>query len=158
MVKEGAAAMNTEGIETPLCDACRRVPLSHLHLDVEPPIGGWLEFFRKRGIEVADDHLGRPSVRRGVLGDLLDERKEREARQAERPRPERTPVPAGVPAAGEDLSAFETMMAQPDYQSLHDEVGRPKPRFLEEQLAEGQRQRRDALAARKTLKKARKGK
>jgi hypothetical protein len=147
MVKDRAEA---EGIEAPLCDACRRVPLSHLRLDVEPPIGGWLEFFRKRGIEVADDHLGRPSVRRGVLGDLLDERKEREAQLAERPRPERTPVPAGVPAAGSDLSAFETMMAQPDYQSLHDEVGRPKPRFLEEQLEEG---RKHQLAERAAVKR-----
>ena len=142
--------MVREEIETPLCDACRRVPISHLHLDVEPPIGGWLEFFRKRGVEVTDDHLGRPSIHRYVLGDLIDERKEREARQAERPRPERTPVPAGVPAAGEDLSAFETMMAQGDFVSAHAEFGRPKPRFLEEQLNEG---RQHQLAERAAVKR-----
>jgi hypothetical protein len=153
MVKEGAAAMNTEGIETPLCDACRRVPLSHLHLDVEPPIGGWLEFFRKRGVEVTDDHLGRPSVRRGVLGDLIDEHRERlvrlAAESAEKAAARTPPVAAGVPAR-EGLNAHETMLAQPDYTTLHDELGRPKPRFLEEALNEG---RQHQLAERAAVKR-----
>jgi hypothetical protein len=84
------------------------------------------------------------------LGDLLDEHKQLEARLAERPPPERTPVGAGVPPAGENLSAIETMMAQPDYTTLHDELGRPKPRFLEEQLEEG---RRHQLAEREAVKR-----
>jgi hypothetical protein len=53
----------TEGIETPLCDACRRIPISHLSLDIAEPIEGWLEFFVKRNVIVMDDHLGRPSIR-----------------------------------------------------------------------------------------------
>jgi hypothetical protein len=137
-----------ESTEASLCDACRRVPVGHLALDVAEPIEGWLEFFRKRGVEVTDDHLGRPSVPRYVLGDLIDEQREREARPAEHPRPERVPVAAGLPAR-EGLSAHETMMAGAGYTTLHDELGRPKPRFLEEQLAEGQRQAAEAAKRRK---------
>jgi hypothetical protein len=150
MVKEGAAAMNTEGSEVAICDACRRIPISHLSLDIAEPLEGWLAFFEKRGVTVMDDAVGRPSIQRYVLGDLIAERKEREARLAERPRPDRTPVAAGVPAAGEELSAFETMMAQGDFVSAHAEFGRPKPRFLEEQLNEG---RQHQLAERAAVKR-----
>ncbi len=73
-------------------------PVGGLSLDVPEPLVGWLEFFRKRRIEVVDDHLGRPSVRRGVLGQLLDKERERQSRLAERPHPERVPVRGGVPA------------------------------------------------------------
>ena len=152
MVKEGAAAMNTEGSEAAICDACRRIPISHLSLDIAEPIGGWMEFFAKKNVTVMDDHLGRPSIQRYVLGDLIAERKEREARRAERPRPETTPIPAGVPAAGEDLSAMESMMAGPGYTSLHDELGRPKPRFLDEALNEGRQHQRAERAAVKRRK------
>jgi hypothetical protein len=68
MVREGAAAMNTEGIETPLCDACRRVPASYLALDIAEPLEGWLGFFAKKNVIVMDDHLGRASIPRYVLG------------------------------------------------------------------------------------------
>jgi hypothetical protein len=58
----------TEGPEAPVCDACRRIPVSHLSLDVQEPITGWLRFFEERNVQVFDDHLGRPSVARWVLG------------------------------------------------------------------------------------------
>jgi hypothetical protein len=125
-----------QNTEAPLCDACRMIPLSHLALDVAEPVVGWKRFFEERNVIVMDDHLGRPSVARYVLGDLIAE--QREARPTEHPRPESTPVPVGVPAK-EGLSAIETMMAQSDYTSLHAELGRPKPNFLEEQFEEGRR-------------------
>jgi hypothetical protein len=132
----------TEGIETPLCDACRRIPLSYLGLDVDEPLSGWVEFFRKRGVEVTDDHLGRPSVPRYVLGDLLDERKEREARLAAESAEKAAagaarPVPAGAPAL-EGNSPYESMMAAGGV-SPAEEFGRPRPNFLEEELAAGKR-------------------
>jgi hypothetical protein len=52
-----------------LCGACRRIPLSHLSLDVSEPLVGWEVFFEARNVMVMDDHLGRPSVPRYVLGD-----------------------------------------------------------------------------------------
>jgi hypothetical protein len=140
--------------EVPLCDACRRVPVSHLALDVDEPVSGWPVLFAERGIEVTNDHLGRPSVPRYVLGDLIDEQKKREARQAERPRPDRTPVPGGIPAAREDASALETLMSGPGYTTVREEFGRPPPRFLEEQLAAGQQQAAAKRAEQQAVKKA----
>jgi len=140
-----------ENTKAPLCDACRRIPVSHLALDVAEPLEGWLEFFRKRGVEVTDDQLGRPSVRRYVLGDLLDEQREREARLAERPQPEAAPVrPAGVPAL-EDGSAYQSMMAAGGV-SPAEEFGFPRPNFLEEELAAGQRHEAEKRAAVKRRK------
>jgi hypothetical protein len=144
--------MNTEGIETPLCDACRRIPISHLALDVAEPIGGWLEFFAKRNVIVMDDHLGRPSIPRYVLGALIAEHREREARLAERPPPESTVVPAGVPAL-EGGSPYESMMAAGGV-SPAEEFGRPRPNFLEEELAAGRRQAADRAEAGRRAKES----
>jgi hypothetical protein len=58
---------NTEGTKE-LCDACRRIPLTHLSLDVDEPIEGWLRFFEERNVQVFDDAIGRASVARYVLG------------------------------------------------------------------------------------------
>jgi hypothetical protein len=49
-------------------------PLSHLSLDVDEPIDGWMGFFGEENIEIAPDDLGRPSVPRSVLRELVDER------------------------------------------------------------------------------------
>jgi hypothetical protein len=100
---------------------------------------GWEAFFAAKGIEVASDHLGRPSVARYVLSDLLDEQREREARLAEDAANAATlkqPVPVvGIPAR-EGLSAHENMMAQDGYMSLRDEFERvPRPSFLDEEFA-----------------------
>ena len=48
------------------------------------------------------------------------------------------PGSAGVPAQ-EGLTAAEVMMAQPGYQTPHDEFGRPKPNFLVDALDQGAR-------------------
>jgi hypothetical protein len=60
-----------DSTEAPLCDACRRIPISHLSLDVSEPLVGWSAFFEERYITVMDDSLGRPSVARHVVADLL---------------------------------------------------------------------------------------
>jgi hypothetical protein len=49
--------------EAPLCDACRRIPLSHLSLDVSEPLVGWEAFFEARNVQVFDDAIGRPACR-----------------------------------------------------------------------------------------------
>jgi hypothetical protein len=72
------------------------------------------------------------------LGDLIAEHRHREARLAERPHPERVPVPAGIPAL-EEATPYESMMAAGSM-SPTEEFGRPRPNFLEEELAAGRRQ------------------
>jgi hypothetical protein len=59
----------------------------------------------------------------------------------------------GVPA-GEGLSAFETMVAQPGYQTIEDELGRPKPNFLHEELAEGRRREAAVRAEQEAVQRA----
>jgi hypothetical protein len=126
-----------------------------LSLDLETPVVGWELFFADRGIEVASDHLGRPSVARYVLSDLLDEQREREERLAGEAAARATtleqPVPAGVPAL-ENAGPYESMMAAGSV-SPAEEFGQwAKPRFLEEALEEGARQQaaeREAVRRRK---------
>jgi hypothetical protein len=124
-----------DSTEAPLCDACRRIPISHLSLDVSEPLVGWEAFFEARNVQVFDDAIGRPSVPRYVLGDLIVEQREREARLADLPQLERESVAAGVPAQ-EGMSAAESMMAGPGYVSARDEFERfPRPSFLDEEFA-----------------------
>jgi hypothetical protein len=78
-------------------------------------------------------------------GPLIAERKEREGRLAERPHPESAPVPAGVPAL-EDGTPYESMMASGGV-SPAEEFGRPRPNFLEEELAAGRRHAADQAEA-----------
>ena len=59
----------------PLCGCCRRIPVSYLALDLDEPVEGWVSYFADRDIEVASDHLGRASVARWVVADLLDEQR-----------------------------------------------------------------------------------
>jgi hypothetical protein len=133
------------------------VPISYLSLDAPEPIRGWLAFFAERGIEIVVDDIGRLSVRRSVLGELLAERREREARlaeeRAEKAAARKTPVAVGIPA-GQGLSAFETMVAEPGYSTIQDELGRPKPNFLDEELAEGRRREAEKRAEAELLKRA----
>ena len=64
---------------------CGTVPLSHLGLDIDEPVSGWLALFAERGISLSMRMtFGRPSVPRQVLGELLAERAEQEARIAPR--------------------------------------------------------------------------
>ena len=129
------------------------IPITHLALDLPEPVFGWEKTFAERGVEIVLDDLGRPSVPRQVLGALLQERREREARvlsdaESRRSKLVDRKVPAGVPAI-DDMSAFESMAAGPGYESLRDEFGLPKPNFLDEELAAGRREnaeRRRAVA------------
>jgi hypothetical protein len=50
---------------------CRLVPVAHLALDVDEPLAGWPATLAERGVELVEDDLGRASVPRQVLGDLL---------------------------------------------------------------------------------------
>ena len=139
---------------------CRAVPLSHLGLDLDEPMGGWTPFFRERNIEVVPDDLGRPSVPRQVLGELLAEREEQDARaaaqRAEQAAALRTPVPAGVPPLA-DATAFESMAAAEAgaFMTPSQEFGRrPAPNFLVEELEAGQRQAAEQRAEAELLKEA----
>jgi hypothetical protein len=125
-----------------------------LSLDVDEPIEGWAAYFAERYIQVFDDSLGRPSVARYVLGDLIDEQRDREARLAEeaaRKAADRQPVGVGVPAL-ENAGPYESMMAA-GCVSPAEEFGQwAKPRFLEEALEEGARHQaveREAVRRRK---------
>ena len=145
--------------EATICDGCRLIPLSRLSLDVDEPVVGWAAALGERGVEIVPDDLGRPSVARHVLGELLAEYAARrqaaeqaalEAAQTELP----APVPAGIPAS-EGLSAVETLMSQPDYESVNDEFGRPKPNFLDEELAAGRKQAAELRAEQEAVERAR---
>jgi hypothetical protein len=143
-----------ENAEAPICGCCRRVPLSYLSLDLDPPLVGWEAYFASRNIEVAPDHLGRASVGRHILARLLDEQRDREARLAERAQLEITPVPAGIPAV-EGLTPLESIMTNdPGYQTVAQELGRGG-RSVFEELLEGQLAagRRHQAAERETTKR-----
>jgi hypothetical protein len=144
--------------EAPLCDACRRIPISHLALDVSEPLVGWAALFEARDVQVFDDAIGRPSVARYVLGDLIAEQRARDARLAEEAAANaatlKQPVPAGVPAL-EKAGPYESMMAAGSV-SPAEEFGQwAKPRFLEEALEEGQRRQAAEREAVKRRKEAR---
>jgi hypothetical protein len=131
------------------------IPLSHLALDVDEPIEGWESFFVERGIEIVTDDVGRRSVSREVLAELLAEQREHEARVFDRPELDRAPVGVGIPALDEDATAFESMMAAGRV-SPQEEFGQfAKPRFLEEQIEAGARQAAAARAEVARRKEAR---
>jgi hypothetical protein len=147
-----------DSTEAPLCDACRRIPISHLALDVSEPLVGWEAFFEARHVQVFDDAIGRPSVARYVLGDLIAEQRERDARLAEEAAAKAAmleqPVPVGVPAL-ENAGPYESMMAAGSVSPAEEFGQRPKPRFLEEELEAGARQQAAARAETVARKAAR---
>jgi hypothetical protein len=148
--------MKDGNTEAPLCDGCRRIPITHLALDIDEPIEGWESFFEESGVMIMDDAVGRPSIARHVLADLLDEQREREARLAEEAAARQAPVvtPGGIPAR-EGMSAYEVMMGAGGM-SPQEEFGRiPKPTFLADALEAGQRHQEElerAIAQRKDAK------
>jgi hypothetical protein len=147
-----------DSTEAPLCDACRRIPLSHLALDIDEPLVGWQAYFEERHVQVFDDAIGRPSVARYVLGDLIAEQREREARlveeAAEKAATLEQPVGVGVPAL-ENAGPYESMMAAGSVSPAEEFGQRPKPRFLEEQLEAGARQQAAEQEAIRRRKEAR---
>jgi hypothetical protein len=141
------------------CSMCKRVPLSHLALDAAEPVQGWASYFEEKGILVLPDAAGRPSVPRHVLADLIDEEKRREDRLAEEAAIKAAelvqPVGGGVPAL-ENAGPYESMMAAAGSVSPQEEFGgRPRPRFLEEQLEAGARRQAAEQAAVRRRKEAR---
>jgi hypothetical protein len=139
----------------PFCGCCRRIPLSHLALDLDEPIEGWESFLAAKGIEVAEDHLGRPSVGRHILTRLLDEQRERETRLAEEAAAKAAtleqPVAVGVPAI-EDGDAYASMMAAGAVSPQQEFGAIPRPNFLAEELEAGARRQaaeREAVRRRK---------
>ena len=145
-----------DSTEAPLCDACRRIPISHLALDVPEPLESWASFFEARNVQVFDDAIGRPSVPRYVLGDLIAEQRARDARLAEETAKAATreePVPVGIPAL-EGSTAYETMMSAAGTSPVEEFGQWAKPSFLEEALAEGQRHQAAERAAVRRRKEA----
>jgi hypothetical protein len=136
------------------------IPVRHLSLDLDEPLSGWELALLERGVEILEDDLGRPCVRRKVLGELLREERERlariEAESAARVAAAVAPLPGGLPAL-EGGSAMESLMANdPGYRSPSEEFGqRPKPRFLEEALEAGARHQAAAQAEAEAKKAAR---
>ena len=59
------------------------IPLSVLELDLPAPAVGWLVELDRRGIQVVDDDIGRPSISRDDAKMLLHEQREVEARRRE---------------------------------------------------------------------------
>ncbi|HEX5937151.1 MAG TPA: hypothetical protein VFZ75_05605 [Actinomycetota bacterium] len=146
-----------DGTEETVCAACARIPLAHLALDVDPPLGGWQQFFHEAGVAVSEDDLGRPSIPRSVLGDLLADDREREARlAAQRAEQATAPVPAGVPAL-DGATAYESMAAA-GIVTPRQEFGGGRTtvyqELLDERLAEGRRQEADARAEREAIDRA----
>jgi hypothetical protein len=94
------------------------VPLSTLELDLPAPASGWAAELRSRGVAIAPDDLGRPSISRDAARELFAERREQEAaaarhraeveqRAIEADRRFRAGLPGGVPvgAVPEGLDA-----------------------------------------------------
>jgi hypothetical protein len=143
-----------------LNEGAESIPLSHLALDHPEPLDGWEPLLQARGIELLEDDLRRPAIRREDARRLAEERREWERESVEKANQlqeslERPPVPAGIPAL-ENGSAMESLMAHdPGYRTVAEEFGqRPRPDFLAELLEEGQRRQ---LAERAAIKE-RKGK
>jgi hypothetical protein len=117
---------------------------------------GWEQFFAAKGIEVAEDHLGRPSVGRHILARLLDEQREREERvlreRAQKAAAARPDVGAGVPTLA-GATPLESLLAAGGVSPV-EEFGRvpPPPNFLEEAVEQGSRHQaaeREAVRRRK---------
>jgi len=135
------------------------IPISHLSLDLSEPIVGWAAALSERGIELLEDDIGRKAISREDARTLMAERREREARVLEdqrRRRAERADLklPTGVPAI--DGSPYEAMVAAGGMVLPSEEFGRrPRPNFLEEELAEGRRRQAAKRAEAKAIESAR---
>jgi len=120
------------------------IPISHLSLDLGEPIVGWAASLSEHGIELLEDDIGRKAISREDARTLMAESREGEARVLEdqrRRRAERADLklPAGVPAI--DGSPYEAMVAGGGVVLPSEEFGRrPKPNFIAEEIAAGQRE------------------
>ena len=147
------AEMLTETEILSICDGCRLIPVSHLGLDIAEPIGGFRSMLDRNAIEVVTDDLGRDAITREALGQLLAERREREARlaaEAKKRRAETKPKPVFVGAPGrDDMTPAEAMFAAEgdSYTTPESEFGRPGAGTVMQELMDAQfteARRRDA--------------
>ena len=131
------------------------VPLSLVAAELGESIGTTERRFHQ---SVTVDDVGLRAVPAGVVRAFFEDRAALQARAAERRKKARegrrpVSVPVGIPA-GEDMSAFETMMSASGYQTVAEEFGRPAPNFLDEELAQGAQAEADRKArARKAQQK-----
>jgi hypothetical protein len=123
--------------EEHVMNAQELIPIRHFSLDLPEPLAGWEQALTERGVVIVHDDLGRPSVPREVLGELIAEHREREARVLEDQQRlsesvDSRPLP-GWPAI--DGSPYEAMVAAGGVILPSQEFGaRPKPDFLVEEL------------------------
>ena len=138
-----------EAVEAVLCGCinCISVPLTTLQLEVDMPIGGWDGMLEQLNIRQVVDHIGRRAVTAADARWLLktvrrrDELAVEDAQRRTERLAKKYPIPVGpgLPVQ-EGMTPVESMVAAGGVVSLQDEFGgRPKPRFLKEELAEGQR-------------------
>ena len=138
-----------EAIEEVTCDCvgCISVPLSILQLEVDVPLGGWDGMLEQMNIRQLTDHIGRRAISAADARRLLKTVRRRdelaveghdrmfEKLAARRP----VPVSGGLPVV-EGATPYESLVAAGGVVSPKDEFGgRPKPRFLQDELEAGQR-------------------
>src|SRR5215207_1973453 len=58
------------------------IPLSYLELDLAAPAAGWAVYLADRGMSIVLDDVGRASITRDAVRDLLTEQRDGEARRA----------------------------------------------------------------------------
>lgn len=139
--------MNEQPIDAP-AESELTVPISHLSLEpgVDVPIDGWQRMFDQLSIRVVTDVAGRPAISSLAARRLfaaIKRQAELRAEDAQR-RSEKLakkyPVPAGrgLPAI-EGASAIESLVAAGGVVTPEQEFGgRPRPNFLQEELAAGE--------------------
>ena len=129
------------------CVGCVSVPLSILQLDVDTPLGGWEPLFAELNIKTLTDHIGRRSVSAAAARQLLKAARRRDElfaedldrRTAELAAKYPVPVAVGVPAV-DGMTPYEAMVAAGGIVTPEQEFGgRPKPRFLLDELEAGAR-------------------
>src|SRR5215207_8374430 len=75
---------NTAAAADEVVDSVDLIPLSHLELDLDaPPLGDWSAYLGGRGIPIVLDDIHRASISRADARQLIDERRESEARKRE---------------------------------------------------------------------------
>jgi hypothetical protein len=126
MFKSSAPATEpaSDVVASPLTES---VPLSVLELDLVAPPLGWLIELDRRGIPIVLDDLGRSAVSRADARQLLDEKRENEARRREiaerqerqaikQDRQRRAQLWTGAPAVEGVLAAALMLQASKDAQ------------------------------------------
>jgi hypothetical protein len=75
--REAPVMTEAPSTESQACPTCAMIPISHLNLDLDEPVGGWEATLAERGVEVDVDDLGRPSVPRAAVAAIIEEQRAR---------------------------------------------------------------------------------